>query len=156
MNDHTNDTAGVVTLPPLIYTGFLSLGLLLHALIPIRFLPRTWSKVIGVGLISSGITVAGLAIRTMQRAGTPPDPNEPTTALISKGPFRYTRNPIYVAFTLIYVGIAALANSLWTLTLLPAVLAIMQRGVIEREEHYLERKFGDEYRSYKARVRRWL
>jgi protein-S-isoprenylcysteine O-methyltransferase Ste14 len=155
MNDH-KDTAGVVTLPPLIYTGFLSLGLLLHALFPVRFLPPKWAKLIGGALIGSSLMVGQAAFRTMQRAGTNPDPNEPTTAIVTEGPFKYTRNPIYVAFTLLYVGIAALANSLWTLLLLPGVLAIMQRGVIEREERYLERKFGDEYTRYKARVRRWL
>ncbi|MFI5210728.1 MAG: methyltransferase family protein, partial [Gemmatimonadales bacterium] len=69
---------------------------------------------------------------------------------------RFSRNPMYVGMTLLYLGIALWANSLWPLLLLPAVLVVMRRGVIAREEAYLERRFGDEYRSYRARVRRWL
>jgi protein-S-isoprenylcysteine O-methyltransferase Ste14 len=84
------------------------------------------------------------------------DPREPTTAVVTDGPYRFTRNPLYLSMTLIYVGITALANALAPVLLLPVVLQVMSRGVIEREEHYLERKFGAEYLSYKARVRRWL
>ena len=156
MDDHTKDTPDVITRPPLIYLGFLALGSLLHALFPVCVLPRVWSRMLGVLLIGSGAGIAGTALRAMQRAHTNPDPHQPTTALVTDGPFNYTRNPIYVAFTLIYAGIAALANSIWTLLLLPGVLVIMQRGVIEREELYLERKFGEDYCNYKARVRRWI
>ncbi len=156
MDDHTKDTPGVIARPPLIYLGFLALGWMLHALLPIYVLPRVWSRLLGVLLIGSGAVIGGAALRAMYRADTNPDPHQPTTAIVTDGPFKYTRNPIYVSFTLIYAGIAALANSIWTLLLLPGVLVIMQRGVIEREERYLERKFGDDYRSYKARVRRWI
>jgi protein-S-isoprenylcysteine O-methyltransferase Ste14 len=84
------------------------------------------------------------------------DPREPTTAIVTGGPYRFTRNPLYLSMTLVYAGITALANALPAALLLPAVLAFMRRGVIEREERYLERKFGDEYMDYKARVRRWI
>jgi protein-S-isoprenylcysteine O-methyltransferase Ste14 len=76
--------------------------------------------------------------------------------LVTDGPFRYTRNPAYLAFAVIYVGIASVANALWAILLLPATLFVIRRGVIEREERYLEREFGEEYLSYKARVRRWV
>jgi protein-S-isoprenylcysteine O-methyltransferase Ste14 len=92
----------------------------------------------------------------MKRAGTNVDPREPTTAIVTGGPYRFTRNPLYLSMTLVYAGITALANALPAALLLPAVLAFMRRGVIEREERYLERKFGDEYMDYKARVRRWI
>lgn len=92
----------------------------------------------------------------MRRAGTNVDPREPTTAIVTGGPYRFTRNPLYVSMTLMYTGISALANALWPMLLLPGVLAVMNKGVIEREERYLERKFGDEYLRYKAGVRRWV
>ena len=92
----------------------------------------------------------------MLRAGTAIRPTIPTTALVTTGPFRFTRNPLYVGATIIYVGIAVAARSLWALALLLVVLAVMQRGVIDREEHYLERKFGADYVRYKERVRRWI
>ena len=92
----------------------------------------------------------------MRQAGTNVDPYRPATAIVTGGPYRFTRNPIYVGFTLMYVGIFALANALLPILLLPAVQQLMRRGVIEREERYLERKFGDEYLQYKERVRRWI
>jgi protein-S-isoprenylcysteine O-methyltransferase Ste14 len=76
--------------------------------------------------------------------------------MVVEGPYRVTRNPIYLAFTLLYAGITVLVNALWAALLLPFVLAIMRRGVIDREERYLERRFGDDYLRYKARVRRWI
>ncbi|MGF6541646.1 protein-S-isoprenylcysteine O-methyltransferase Ste14 [Paraburkholderia youngii] len=82
--------------------------------------------------------------------------NRPTTAIVSKGPFRYSRNPIYLAFSLLQLGMAFSINSLWLLvTLVPAV-ALMSLVVIPREERYLERRFPSEYLAYKASVRRWL
>ena len=77
-------------------------------------------------------------------------------ALVTEGPFHYTRNPAYLSLTMIYTAIATLANALWAIVLLPIALLVTQRGVIEREERYLERKFGEEYLNYKARVRRWI
>jgi protein-S-isoprenylcysteine O-methyltransferase Ste14 len=81
---------------------------------------------------------------------------KPTTAIVTKGPFRYSRNPLYVSLTLLYLGVALIINVLWIVLLVVPVLVVMQRGVIGREEAYLERKFGEKYLSYKARVRRWV
>ncbi len=92
----------------------------------------------------------------MHRAHTSPKPWLPTTTLVVGGPFRFTRNPLYLGMTLFYIGVAILAQALWAFVLLPFVLMIVQRGVIEREERYLERKFGTDYLRYKQRVRRWL
>lgn len=92
----------------------------------------------------------------MRRAGTNVDPYHPTTAIVEAGPYRYTRNPLYVGMALIYSGISARANALPAALLLPAVLHLVDRGVIRREERYLEGKFGDEYLRYKGRVRRWI
>jgi protein-S-isoprenylcysteine O-methyltransferase Ste14 len=81
---------------------------------------------------------------------------KPTTALVTEGPFRYSRNPIYVALTLLYVGVALLINALWILLLIVPAVLVLRYGVIAREEAYLARKFGDAYRQYMAQVRRWL
>lgn len=150
------DNPGVVAPPPLIYVGTLAVGLLANALYPVRFLPHGLSRALGWPLVASGLAILILGLREMKWAETNVDPYHPATAIVSEGPFRYTRNPIYVGFTLIYGGISALANALPPILLLPAVIAVMRRGVIEREERYLERKFGDEYLRYKGRVRRWI
>ena len=92
----------------------------------------------------------------MKRAGTNIRPDQPTLALASDGPFRFTRNPLYIAVTGLYLGIALLVNALWPLVLLIPVLAVLRWGVVGREERYLEAKFGEPYRAYKARVRRWI
>jgi protein-S-isoprenylcysteine O-methyltransferase Ste14 len=156
LTDDERDNAGVVAPPPLIYLGALVLGLLLSRRFPVPFLTRGMSRTIGWPLLGSGVSLMGWFFLTMRRAGTPIDPREPTSSLVTDGPFRYTRNPAYLALAMIYVGIASLANALWAILLLPATLLAIQRGVIEREERYLERRFGEEYPRYKAQVRRWI
>jgi protein-S-isoprenylcysteine O-methyltransferase Ste14 len=109
----------------------------------------------GSAFILAGI-LAVLASRTMQQAGTNVAPSQPTTVIVTNGPFRFTRNPIYLSLTLLYGSISLLTNALWPMLVLPIVLIVVDRGVIVREEHYLEDKFGEEYTQYKARVRRWI
>jgi protein-S-isoprenylcysteine O-methyltransferase Ste14 len=150
------DNPGVIAPPPLIYAGALAIGLLANKLCPNSFLPRGLSRVLGWPLIVGGLVIGSLGFREMRRAETNVDPRQPTTAIVTEGPYRFTRNPLYLSMTLIYAGITALANALPAAVLFPIVLRIVRRGVIEREERYLERKFGDEYLIYKARVRRWL
>jgi protein-S-isoprenylcysteine O-methyltransferase Ste14 len=150
------DNPGVIAPPPLIYAGALVIGLLANRMYPVPFIPRGLSQVLGWPLIVGGLVIGFLGFREVQRAGTNVDPREPTTAIVTGGPYRFTRNPLYLSMTLIYGGITALANALPAALLLPVVLHFMRRGVIEREERYLERKFGDEYLDYKARVRRWI
>ena len=100
--------------------------------------------------------LAGWFEWAMRRADTLANLYKPVSHIATEGPFRYTRNPAYLSMTMMYTGIASLANALWAIILLPVALLVIQRGVIEREERYLERKFGEEYLSYKARVRRWI
>ena len=154
--DEAPNTAGVIAPPPLIYAGALATGLLARGLFPDRFVPDAVARVLGLPLIGSGLLLFFFGHRAMHHAGTEVRPDRPTTSLVVEGPYRFTRNPLYLAFTLVYGGITTLANSLPAALLLPLVLAIMKRGVIEREERYLERSFGEEYVQYKARVRRWL
>jgi protein-S-isoprenylcysteine O-methyltransferase Ste14 len=156
MNDTERDHAGVIAPPPLIYLGPLLLGLFLHRARPIVFLPRPIARLLGWPLLACGIGVNLWFVVTMMRAHTPLDPRQPTRQMVTWGPFRLSRNPGYASLAMIYVGVASVINTLWPFLFLPAVLGVIQRGVIAREERYLERKFGAEYRQYKARVRRWI
>ena len=152
----TIDTAGVIAPPPLIYLTSLVIGLVLRALVPTPSLPRGLALMVGAVLIAIAVWLSLWGVRVMHRAGTSEKTSLPTTALVTTGPFRYSRNPLYVSLTLGYLGIAVAAQSLWALALLIVVLAVMLRGVIGREERYLERRFGEDYLRYKGRVRRWI
>ena len=106
-------------------------------------------------MLAAGLIVAS-AFRALGRARTAFDIRQPTTTIVTDGPFRYSRNPMYISLTLLYMGLAVLINSLWILLLLLPVLLVIQNGVVKREEQYLERKFGETYLRYKAQVRRWI
>ena len=92
----------------------------------------------------------------MRSSGTSLRLDEPAERLLTGGPFRYSRNPGYLSFTMIYAGVSLLARSSWSVLFLPVVLAVIRARVIEREERYLERELGEEYRAHKSRVRRWI
>ncbi len=149
------DTPGVITLPPLIYAVGGITGILLNAIIPIHVLPD-WLRWIGLFLLIIAFIPGMWALILMLRAGTHPEPTHPTTVLVTNGPFRFSRNPIYLTFTLFFLGFALITLNVWLLVILPLVLVVLIKGVIEREERYLERKFGESYREYKGRVRRWI
>ena len=150
------DHASVVAPPPLIYLGALLVGAGLDYLWPAPFVPAGVQYPVGLGAAALGLLGVALSFRLFRRAGTHVEPYKPTEALIMTGPYRFSRNPIYVSMSLLYVGIAVLLDSLWVVALLIPTLVVMRYGVIAREERYLERKFGDDYRRYKAQVRRWL
>jgi protein-S-isoprenylcysteine O-methyltransferase Ste14 len=132
------------------------LGLLLNRRFPITFLPRRIARSLGWPLLGGGVLLISWFEWAMRQARTPANPYKPVSHMVTEGPFHYTRNPGYLSMTMIYTGIASLANALWAILLLPVALLVIQRGVIEREERYLERKFGEEYLRYKAQVRRWI
>jgi protein-S-isoprenylcysteine O-methyltransferase Ste14 len=156
MSGATQDNPGVIAPPPLIYAGALAIGLIMHRLFPVKFFPGAAARLLGrVCMGISGI-LAVSAFLEMRRAGTHVDPAQPATALVTQGPFRLTRNPLYLSLTLLYAGIALMVNSLWAIVMLPGALLVIRYGVINREERYLERTFGDQYLSYKAKVRRWI
>jgi protein-S-isoprenylcysteine O-methyltransferase Ste14 len=156
MESSQADTAGVVVPPPLIFVAGLIAGFALEALLPGVDLPA----LVQWGLGSVVVVLAlGLLIWfniSFSRKGTAVEPWKPTTAIVTTGPYRFTRNPAYLGMALTYVGIALLSSALWVLVPLPIVLAVIDRGVIAREERYLERKFGEEYLGYKRTVRRWI
>ena len=142
--------------PPFVYLGSIGLGLLVHWFWPVRLLPASVSVPIGVVLVLVAGALFISAVRTFRRAGTPVPGNQPTTTIVRTGPYAFSRNPIYLAFTLLQLGVAAWINSLGVLlTLLPA-LALMALVVVPREERYLEARFPSEYLPYKRAVRRWL
>ena len=142
--------------PPVVYLGSIALGLVVHYAWPTRFVPPSVSTPLGamLTLLAVGLFVA--AVRVFRAAGTPIPGNRPTTAIVSTGPYRFSRNPIYLAFSLFQLGLSVWINSLGLLiTLIPAVM-LMALVVIPREERYLEARFPSEYSSYRAAVRRWL
>jgi protein-S-isoprenylcysteine O-methyltransferase Ste14 len=142
--------------PPLVYVAVILLGLLLHGAWPIGFLPGTIGRPIGAATVLVAVALFVSAVRALRAAGTPVPGDRPTTAIVRTGPYRYSRNPVYLAFSLFHLGVACWVNSLWLLvTLVPAV-ALMSFVVIPREERYLETRFPSEYLPYKAVVRRWL
>ncbi len=148
-------TAGIRVPPPIIYGVPLAIGLLVHHWHPLRILPIGLGAPIGIGALVLGMVLFP-AVLSFRRANTSPKPWKPTTALVTDGPYRVTRNPMYLGFTLIYLGVSFWVNSAWPVFLLPLVLVTMQRAVIAREEAYLETLFGDDYRAYRRQVRRWL
>ena len=156
MSDSQKDLPQTIAWPPLVFLGALGVGLWLHWLLPVQPLPLKLSRWLGaVPCVVSGV-INFWACGLMLSAGTSIRPTQPVTALVQRGPFRFSRNPLYLSLTLLYVGITLQFGALWPwLTLLP-MLGLVHWKIILREEQYLEAKFGDEYRAYKTRVRRWI
>jgi protein-S-isoprenylcysteine O-methyltransferase Ste14 len=150
-------TAGLITRPPLLFLAALLIGFVLDRLLPLP-IPGIdlvhW--IIGGALILIGLALGAAGIRNFSRAETPVRSIKPTRALVTTGVHAWTRNPIYLGMFLIYGGIGVAAQSPWSLILTLPLAIAFHYGVVAREEAYLERRFGDAYRNYKARVRRWL
>jgi len=146
---------GVVR-PPFIYLTSLVLGTVIQLAAPLSYLPRPLAMPLGVPLVVVAIALFATSVAKFRAAGTPVPARQPTTAIVRTGPYRFSRNPIYLAFSLLQLGIAIWVNSLWLLATLVGAVALVNFVVIPREEQYLERKFGAEYLDYKASVRRWL
>ncbi len=142
--------------PPLVYLGSILLGLLLHFAWPLPLVRHPVGAPIGAGVVLMAVGLFIAAARTFRAAGTPVPGNRPTTTIVRRGPYRFSRNPIYLAFSALQVGIALWVGSLWLLITLVPALALMSFWVIPREERYLEARFPSEYLPYKSSVRRWL
>lgn len=153
------ETAGVIGRPILFVPATLLAGLVLDRLLPLPFaLPQSGGLywLVAGSLILIGVALFAAGVRNFSRADTPLPTNQPARVLVTTGIHRWTRNPVYLGFFLIYVGVGIAAQSPWVLLLaLPLAVAI-RYGVVAPEEAYLERRFGDAYRDYKGRVRRWL
>jgi protein-S-isoprenylcysteine O-methyltransferase Ste14 len=151
--------AGGFTRPPFLYLACLLLGLALDRVLSLPLiLPEAalirWT--VGGGLILIGVAIVVAGVRNFSRAATPVPSNQPVRALVTTGIHGWSRNPIYVGMFLLYVGIGIAARGPWVLILALPLVIILRYGVVAREETYLERRFGDAYRDYKVRVRRWL
>ena len=155
--DDTANTAQVVIRPPLAWALAVIAGLALNWLVPLPFLPvdlpAGWLSVI---VFAFALALVVWAIVTITRAGSNVPTNLPTTTIVESGPYRFTRNPIYLGMFLGLIGLAIAFDSLWLLMMLVPFALVIRYGVVPREEAYLERKFGDVYRGYRSRVRRWL
>ncbi len=156
MDRPVKDHPGVIARPPVIYGVFLALGFGLDAIWEFAFLEGSVQYAIGGAGIAVGVAVAALAMARFSAAGTNVPTNRPSTALVASGPYRFSRNPIYLSMLLIFAGIGLAADNGWVLILVVLLVPIMRFGVIAREERYLERKFGEDYLRYKRSVRRWI
>jgi protein-S-isoprenylcysteine O-methyltransferase Ste14 len=150
-------TSGVRFPPPLYFLLPLLLSIATQFLFPAqRLLSPLMAAVVGASLIALGIAFAASALVTMWRSRTSPNPTVPTRALVTGGPYRFTRNPLYVALTLVYLGVTVWTQAIWAFAYLPLVLFTVRRQVIDKEERYLAAKFGETYDRYRERVRRWI
>lgn len=165
------DTPGVLAPPPLIYLGFLLLGWAVVRFVATPGLvgPEAagWlglgfgletqvRRLVALPLIVGGLLLDGMAAGLFRRRGTAVEPWKPSTALVVEGPYRFSRNPIYLGFAVTYAGLAVAMDSVLVLLLLIPCLLVVDRFVIRREERYLSAKFGTDYDAWRARVRRWL
>ncbi|MDF7775011.1 isoprenylcysteine carboxylmethyltransferase family protein [Sphingomonas sp. AOB5] len=148
------DSPGVRFPPPLVFIGTLLIGVALGG--PGIPMDRDWSDLIGWFGIVAGMSIVLTALGLFRRAGTRAEPWRESSAIVTDGVYRWTRNPMYLGMALTYAGIALLCDSLIALALLVPVIFVIQRQVIEREEAYLIARFGEPYRDYMARVRRWF
>jgi len=142
--------------PPFMYLTAILIGSMLAIKWRLPFMPGSHSSLLGGAVVTAAVALFAYAVRTFRAAGTPVPGNEPTTVIVRTGPYRFSRNPIYLAFSLVQLGLAIWIDSVWLVGTLIAALAVMALVVIPREGRYLERKFGAEYLDYKAAVRRWL
>ena len=151
-------TSGVKFPPPAIFALALGGGFLLFRWWPVSVWPgrALEARALGVFLFAFGLGIAAWAVLTFRAAGTSPNPMRPTVALAFGGPYRFSRNPMYLSLAIAFAGFALFWNALWPLLSVPVAVVLLSRLVIAREEAYLGTKFGESYHRYKARVRRWL
>ena len=156
MTDQTRDNPGVMAFPPLLYVATLATSLLLQVLAPWHPFSVPLRRFLGGLLLISSAVLAKWGENTLRRAGTNVDPRQPSLVLVTEGPFRFTRNPLYLALIGLYLGITLLLNAFWPWLFLLPLLVMTHYGIVRREERYLEAKFGEAYRAYRTRVRRYL
>lgn len=153
----TADTAHVIVRPPVAWGLAVLAGLALDRLAPLPYLPAdlpgAW---LGAGVFGLALALVVWAAVTMTRAGSNVPTNRPTTTIVESGPYRFTRNPIYLGMFLGLIGLSVALDTLWLLMMLMPFVIVIRYGVVAREEAYLDRTFGDRYRVYRSRVRRWL
>jgi protein-S-isoprenylcysteine O-methyltransferase Ste14 len=147
----------VLAPPPLIYLGALAAGLVLQRVRPLPIFPHSLvARLVGGCLVVGGLALSGTVVVHFRRAQTPVTPLRETRHLVLSGPYRFSRNPDYLGQALVTGGLGLLAGSAGVLLALVPALLLVRYDVIAREERYLEEKFGEEYRRFRGRVRRWV
>ena len=155
--ENTMMNTGLKLPPPIIYVTALFLGLVLNYLFPITLLPDVWRYSVGIALlVVSGANIPFVIIRYKKLKTPFFDVRKPASTLITDGPNRYSRNPGYLALTLLYLGIGFILNNIWILSFVVPVVLIMDLWIIRSEERHLEAVFGEQYLRYKSAVRRWV
>jgi len=154
--DSSTDHPNVIIHPPVFYLAALLVAYGLSWVYPLPIFQSMIPRLSGLVLTIAGLSVIAHGRRLMKAHGTNIRPTRPTMVIIESGLYRYSRNPLYLSLTLAYCGLTLLINTWWGFVFLPAVLLSMHFLVVLREERYLENKFGDVYRAYRARVRRYL
>ena len=151
------DTSNAIIRPPIAWAIAILAGAGVDWLYPLRFVPASVPRIwVGSGVFAVALALAIWAIVTIVKAGSRVETNKPTTMIVTKGPFRFMRNPIYLGFLLGQTGLSIGFDNLWMLAMLVPFYLVIRYGVIAREESYLEHKFPRDYVRYKTRVRRWL
>ncbi len=157
MTTTERDNPGVIVFPPLLFVSCLVVGLALHLVWPLRtHLPLIWRIAPATLMFAAAAVLALGGERALHGAGTHVRPDRPTIAIVTSGVYGYTRNPLYLALLCLYTGITLCVDALWPFLMWTVLLPVLSIGIIQREERYLEAKFGQPYLAYKARVGRWL
>lgn len=156
MCNKPKDIPQMLVRPPFIYAGTIVLGVVIHINFPRPLAFNLPVKTIGIIVCICAVIILIQCFTAFRKAKTPLNPGRSTTAIVEYGPYRLSRNPIYVALFVLHVGIALVVNSFWILVMLLPLIGIIHFGVVLPEERYLEEKFGETYQNYKNRVTRWL
>jgi protein-S-isoprenylcysteine O-methyltransferase Ste14 len=158
MNENRPDTPRILAPPPLLFFACLLAGWLLGLLWPFQPFEIGFAARLIAGSVLYGVALvlAVSALLIMHRHQTPAEPWKPTTQIVNTGPFRFTRNPIYVALVLVLAAIAIQTASGWLMLFVPVLFLLLDRGVVRAEERYLSTKFGEDYLAYMRQVRRWI
>src|SRR3984893_16164728 len=156
MSASSSDAPNVKIIPPLVYLAGLLIGFLANIWMPIKVVPNLVAWTLGGLFIFCGAVLMGSPVFNFRAVGTTVRPDRAASTLVIAGPYKITRNPMYLGLAFVYFGIAIAGQSVWALILLPVVLLVVQRGAIEPEEAFLEKRFGAEYSRYKEKVRRWI
>jgi protein-S-isoprenylcysteine O-methyltransferase Ste14 len=154
--NNNRETPRIRAQPPIIYFGTIIIGILFNHWFPAKWSPKLVQLCAGIPFTLFSAFLASITFREFIRHGVSVDHKKPTRKIITTGPFRFTRNPLYISGILLVVGVGVLLNNLWIVGLLVPSVFLVMYGAILQEERYLSTKFGEEYLKYKSSVRRWL
>ena len=156
MADQKSDSSGAIAPPPVIGLILIAVGVAIGLIWPVEIIPAPWQYVAGGPIIAGAVLLVLSAFRLFRKAETPVPTYLTPKALVTSGVYRLTRNPIYLALLMLIVGLAVTLDNIWLIAAAALFQQIIRWGVIAREELFLEAKFGEEYRAFKQRTRRWI